>query len=180
MSDSSTIAMEFTARRPGIPALRYQHPSVKTASSLSNAISTAMPAELRTALISIDEIIAMPADWDGYGALPINARTASNAKNALKLLLAVTPTPDITPNTNGTISLEWESSQGVAHLEIGATRFSLFIKPTSGRTSFADGLADSMTQELGLLISAVLYQSFQNASTMTGVIFAAADARIAY
>src|SRR5262249_46266244 len=51
-------------------------------------------------------------NWDGYGALPIQHNTALNAHLALNTLLLDAPVPDITPNTNGTVSFEWETQFG--------------------------------------------------------------------
>ncbi len=38
------------------------------------------------------------------------------------------PNPELTPNANGTISLEWESDRGEVYIEFGKTRISGFLR----------------------------------------------------
>lgn len=82
----------------------------------------------RAAQEQIEEFAMMPENWDGYGALRIRAETAQNALDALEVLPREVPTPDVTPNSNGTLSFEWETSLGIGYLEIGRTRFSFYIQ----------------------------------------------------
>lgn len=99
----------------------------------------------------------MPENWDGYGALKISKIAIGNAKRAISQLLAHVPLPDITPNPNGTVSLEWENARGLGHIEIGQTRYSMFMKLRDNVVIPIDGAADSITSELGLLIAAHLF-----------------------
>lgn len=126
-----------------------------------------LPAERDASLRLIDELEGLPRDWDGYGASPITRGTAQNARAALEKLLVVTPSPDITPNPNGTISLEWETETAVAHLEIGVTRFALYVKSGSGPAFFMDGEADQIGSDIGSVISRLVYPSPNAADTMT-------------
>lgn len=87
-----------------------------------------LAAERGTARETIEACARMPENWDGYGALRIRAETAQNALDVLEVLPDEVPTPDVTPNPNGTLSFEWESASGVGHLEIGRTRFSFYIQ----------------------------------------------------
>src|SRR5262245_6918574 len=92
----------------------------------------AMRAELMEAKAKVEDFAAMPENWDGYGAIRIGFETKNNAQSALELILIYAPAPDITPNSNGTISFEWETPHGVSHLEIGRTKFSFYIMARSG------------------------------------------------
>jgi hypothetical protein len=67
-------------------------------------------------------------NWDGYGALPISEQTAQNTANVLTLTFGRLPEPDITPNPNGTLTLEWQRAENSATMEIGKTRFSLIVE----------------------------------------------------
>ncbi|MFZ4625484.1 MAG: hypothetical protein ACOYNF_14770 [Rhodoferax sp.] len=111
---------------------------------------------MHAALTTIDELAHLPMDWDGYGALPIHPYTADNAATVIRRLLAHTTAPDITPNANGTLSLEWESSGGSAHLEIGMTRYSFYIKPNNSQTIYRDGMTNEIGVNLGLMVQALL------------------------
>ena len=124
------------------------------------------------ATTALEDIISLDENWDGYGALRISSKTADNSRNALREVLFFLPSPDITPNPHGTISFEWESENGLAHLEIGANRYSLFVKPSIGSTLFFDGQANEFDRSLSLEISGLLFpNSEKNAVTETGVVF---------
>jgi hypothetical protein len=84
---------------------------------------------LSFAQTKVDEFSTMPRGWDGYGAEAIGAVTGGHTKNALSIFSVQLPMPDIIPNSNGTLSLEWETKAGAAHLEIGRTKCSLYIRP---------------------------------------------------
>lgn len=131
----------------------------------------AMRAELPVAEAKIDEIALMPDNWDGYGAVRIGQETKRNAKNALNTLHTVTPIPDITPNPNGTISLEWESPEGFGHLEIGRTKFSFYIKPRLGSTILVDGDADKIDANIGIWVSDMLFPLQHSAETIKKIWF---------
>lgn len=131
----------------------------------------ALWAEIPLAKAEVEEISVMPENWDGYGAVQFNSETKKNALLALDIILAVAPMPDITPNPNGTISFEWESSYGVGHLEIGRTKYSFYIKPASGNPMFSDGLANQISSEIGVWVSSLLFPSQHCADTMTKISF---------
>ena len=104
-------------------------------------VSRIEEAGLRDALI---EYKSMSANWDGYGALPVDKDVIRNCEVALRALTSQVRGADIAPNPNGTVSLEWVSERGMAHLEIGKTRFSFFIKPAGGTASVLEGEANAI------------------------------------
>lgn len=105
----------------------------------------------------LQHIANLAEDWDGYGAAPIHPDTARNAHRALTSLLLSLPLPEITPNANGTVSFEWQSSFGHANLEIGLTRYSFFVQLAGGPTVPLDGAAASVPDVLGSIIAALLF-----------------------
>jgi len=46
-------------------------------------------------------------DWDGYGASAIDATTAANVRRFIEDLPAWLPTPEVVPESDGEIALEW-------------------------------------------------------------------------
>lgn len=134
--------------------------------------------EVRSAMLALDELTKLPTDWDGHGAIPIAMATVNNVRVMLSSLLKAVTAPDVTPNSNGTISLEWESSIGFAHLEIGLTKFSLFIKPISGASTFVDGVTAALDakniSEIGTLIANGLFPRNTYSTQLTRLQFAAA------
>ena len=126
-------------------------------------------SEISDSTRKISELASMDENWDGYGALRISPETTSNTLSCLDNLLRVAPVPDITPNPNGTISLEWETERGVAHLEIGKTRFSFYLKLRSGKPILADGLAKHIPEYVGGIVSSFLFPVQNAAGTMTKI-----------
>lgn len=105
----------------------------------------------------LQQISQLPANWDAFGAAPIQQNTAVNAHCALNVLLLYAPVPDITPNTNGTVSFEWETQFGHAHLEIGLTRYSFYVQLSNGATIPLGGSASALPSSIGSVISALLF-----------------------
>jgi hypothetical protein len=127
----------------------------------------AQPWEADTARREIEELATLDGNWDGYGALKIQEQTRKNALAAVDLMLYWAPAPDIAPNSNGTISMEWETDSGIGHFEIGQTRYSFYIDREGGDPILADGRADEVAPQLGLVISSVLYPLKPGAAAST-------------
>jgi hypothetical protein len=117
----------------------------------------------------INDLYDMPENWDGYGGKRICYETRQNAIRAVDILLRNLPIPDIVPNPNGTISFEWESAQGIGHLEIGKTRFSFYVKPRSGKPILANGFADRISGDIGSLVENILSPVPHMTNTMTKI-----------
>jgi len=148
--------------RPFNPQFAWVHPLMK-----HSELTALFFAETQ-----IEELAAMQADWDGYGALPINAATKYNSLASLRGILIYGPVPEITPNPNGTLSFEWETRRGSAHLEIGQTRLSFYIKPRIGQPVFLDSGADDIllnSINVGILVSANLFPLQHGTTSLTTV-----------
>jgi hypothetical protein len=134
-------------------------------------VQGAMRAEIKAAKDKVEEIASMPENWDGYGAIQISSETKRNAQTALEDILRHAPVPDITPNPNGTVSFEWETAQGIGHLEIGRTKFSFYIKPCSGTPLLADGDVNQITDDFGRMVAIWLFPAHHGAKTMTTITY---------
>jgi hypothetical protein len=113
-------------------------------------------AEYEAARHAIKQAFAH-ADWDGYGALAIGEDTKKNALGVLNYLETATHAPEVTLNPNGTLSFEWDTSQGCGQLEIGRTRYSFYVKPTGGSPYVDEGEVNEVKPTVGWLLDAVLY-----------------------
>lgn len=111
----------------------------------------------------------LPSNWDSYGALSIPDKVISNANYLLELMPETGIAPDIYPNPNGTISLEWESRQVNAHLEVGETEYSLYIKYRSGAKIYGYGEVEYLTQEQVFLIAHAIMNTPQEAPTISDI-----------
>jgi hypothetical protein len=113
-------------------------------------------AEYEAARNGINQAFAQ-ADWDGYGAAPIRDETKQNALGILGYLETATRAPEITPNPNGTLSLEWETGHGFGQLEIGRTRYSFYVQAKNGSPFFDEGDVNDVKPTVGWLLESYLY-----------------------
>ena len=127
----------------------------------------------------VDGLAGLGAGWDGYSSMPISEPTRANAKRLLELMIGTVSVPDITPNPNGTISLEWENSFGLAHLEVGKTRFSCYMQPHGAAPSYAEGLADWCDRSVAEMLASVLEPEQARAAPLTVISSAAPHGRLA-
>ena len=123
----------------------------------------------QAALDAIEDFSKFEKDWDGYGALPIHERVIKSAKYYITSLPDRFPCPDLTPDPNGTISMEWETREGIAHLELGKTRYSLYIKHHLGKPVLRDGASTTLGSEITSLIGAILYPQYHHRATVTEI-----------
>jgi hypothetical protein len=123
---------------------------------------------------------SMQANWDGYGARKLHEDTIPNSLTILRQLIRYLPAPDIALNSNGTVSFEWMTAKGVAHLEIGKSRFSFFLKPHAGNSVLLDGPINTFPVELGPLVSAIIFPQERPIAAITKLIYTAGDERLTY
>ena len=82
----------------------------------------------RSALYAqINEISEFQKNWDGYDALPVSKECVDNALSIISSIPDFVPSPDIFPNSNGTITLEWEAKSGTVSIEVGDSSYSSFV-----------------------------------------------------
>lgn len=117
----------------------------------------AFRAEYPVAQAVIKQVAYAEPNWDGYGASPISTEAKENALRAIKSLLPVAPTPEISPNPNGTLSFEWETEEGRAHMEIGRTLYSFYVSPRVGPPVLFEGLAEDVNSIHGNLVASFLF-----------------------
>lgn len=94
----------------------------------------------------VDSIIAFRSlnqSWDGYGALPLEVKSASNAVHFINLLndRTVETLSDVYPTPNGTVSLVWENDANERlGLEIGNNTLSYYVKLNSQTPAFFNNI----------------------------------------
>ena len=128
---------------------------------LADAQTRDVEVEVNLALrsVALGEIAALgnlQENWDGYGGLPVDQMTVENAKSVIQRLALRLPAPEISPNPNGTISMEWTSPNAQAHLEIGMTRFSFFLKKPAASPLLREGDANDAWIVSSLIEHAIL------------------------
>lgn len=166
MSRVSRLNLQFTAIRQDPQKVSWLNPC--TIARLQTF------AEAESARKSVDQPAYSEPNWDGYGALPISGEAKRNAIAALQLFANTTPSPTVIPNPNGTWSFEWETDQGIGHLEIGKTRYSFYVRPNTGRAILSDGDADKVMPFLGAVVQGILFPK-PSEPAFANVKFLAAD-----
>jgi hypothetical protein len=111
---------------------------------------------------ALEEISTLEDDWDGYGALAPTTESYTHVKLFLAGVGQEIPAPDVSPTSNGTINLEWQSNEGLAFLEVGQTRYSGHIQPRRGVTIFFEGQLSQLqesfaTQQVLAMVKQFLY-----------------------
>lgn len=76
------------------------------------------------------ELGKLAPNWDGYGGLPLLPETVANAQGLLVMLREFGNGGDVTPNPNGTVTIEWTDDNlgKTFSLEIGKTQISGYVK----------------------------------------------------
>lgn len=105
------------------------------------------------ALSQVREYGGMPEGWDGDGARQISSEAVKATEAVLTAFSWQLPAPEVSPNANGTLSLEWETSAGSANIEIGKSKYAGYVSPF-GQSPIYFG---SDNTEMGSGIGATLY-----------------------
>lgn len=105
----------------------------------------------------IEALSKLEENWDGYGGLPTTRESRVYARRFLAHASPAILNPEITPSSNGTIGLEWQSNHGEAYLEIGRTRYSGHIQPKHGGTIYIEGQSAFLGQDEAAVIQQLLY-----------------------
>lgn len=85
-------------------------------------------------ITSIISFKFLQQNWDGYGAIPLEVESASNAIELISFLSqnSLDRLSDSYPNPNGTISFQWENEcSEIISLEIGNNTFSYYVELNS-------------------------------------------------
>ncbi len=96
----------------------------------------------------LEDISNLKDNWDGYGALAPTAESCAHVRSFLAGADIKIPAPEVRPTSNGTINLEWQSSEGSAFLEVGRTRYAGHIQPRRGATIFLEGQLSHLQETL--------------------------------
>lgn len=110
-----------------------------------------IPSNRDTSLV--DEFQQLAANWDGYDADPISGAACEAAKQLIVSLPGNLESPELCPNPNGTISMEWESDEGDAQLELGRTRYSFYLRRRGSPTIYHKGDLSGAASAAALLIA---------------------------
>lgn len=114
----------------------------------------------------LEEIRALGDNWDGYDAIAVSQSAADAAMSVLRTFASILPSPDISPNPHGTISLEWESERGLAHMEVGSATFSLFVRPTTAASIHREGSHRAIGRYMGSEIQSALFPAMVSQASM--------------
>lgn len=98
----------------------------------NTALALEAPGDRGAVSRLISELAQLGPNWDGYGADPIAGSCIDQVRVLLDLLPAAIPSPDVTPNPNGTLTLDWETGDHALSVEVGATRFTSFWESRRG------------------------------------------------
>jgi hypothetical protein len=98
------------------------------ACSSNSIVSTSLRNE---SIKRVEQILMLKDGWDGYGGYAPSEAVCGHATQLINRLARNFPdlqSPDISPSSNGTLLLTWESKPGEAILEIGDLKFSGYVR----------------------------------------------------
>lgn len=72
----------------------------------------------------LDQLSNLEPNWDGGAADPVSNQAIEHCRRLLAVVGKTEFLPEITPNPNGTVTLDWDLGVGDFSLEFGATQFS--------------------------------------------------------
>jgi hypothetical protein len=113
----------------------------------------------------ISAIARLRQNWDGYGAIPVSNNARQNTMafvNSTAFANMNFGSPQVAPNPNGTMSVEWENAEGEAYVEFGDALASAFIKRTDGRPVYMHGNAAEIIALMPVLIQTYLTEADPN------------------
>jgi hypothetical protein len=126
-------------------------------------------AELEHAIQQVKELQGLPQGWDGEDGIQISAEAAGRTTRALFALACQVPVPEVIPNSNGTLTLEWSTRSGRANIEIGKTRFSGYVEAIGGPTGYFNGTNQDVGAFVGSVLHALLYQASDQSEPISNV-----------
>ena len=87
---------------------------------------------MASAVVLLADLARLEPGWDGHGADPITPSCLTKVSTVLAALPAGTPCPEVVPNPNGTLTLDWQAGGYSLSLECGATRYSAVWESATG------------------------------------------------
>ncbi len=107
-------------------------------------------------LSEIEEILKLPDNWDGDGAVQVSRNIGERANRLATDMyqLGFSLPVDIQPNLYGTITLSWYNDRGLCDIEIGETEHSVLVElcgPTQDDTILSFVYRTSANPHLGFI-----------------------------
>ncbi len=103
---------------------------------LADSIAVRCTAESAIAELRRVQAVTSTRNWDGYGALPLDARAVDQAVRFFRALPTTAPVPEVSADPDGEVELMW-------HVDAKKT-FSVSVGP-SGRLTYAALLGDAQS-----------------------------------
>jgi hypothetical protein len=108
----------------------------------------------------INEFLQLEDGWDGYDGYSPSASVCEYAREVILRLASEfpeLPSPEISPTSNGTLTLSWRAPLGHACIEIGDENFSAYVRYQDNFIPMK-GVCSKLGADELQLISACLFQ----------------------
>jgi len=99
----------------------------------------ARATRVENSLEALAEFTTLKDGWNGAGSLAPSWQALSASIALLSRMQGTVGQVELTPNESGTISFEWETQRGYAHIEVGRIKYALTIEPDIGGAVFENG-----------------------------------------
>ena len=139
------------------PMPTFTHPGLSLVAGYQNAAT------------KVTEFASWTSGWDGEDAKQISREAVARTQSALQTLSWQLPVPEVTPNSNGTLSLEWETPFGIANLEIGRTRYAGYVSSAGYPTQYFEEANQDVSVTVGAVLSALLFGARRPSKPITTI-----------
>ncbi len=116
-------------------------------------------------LTQLEDISQLQDDWDSFGANSISANCIANTKKIIRALPSTVILPEIYPNPNGTITLDWEANEQTLSIEIGDTHFSSYWVKSSDAEPVYE--SEELAKKMPRLLYTTLNSMYPNPAIST-------------
>jgi hypothetical protein len=111
------------------------------------------PGWLESTIQTLNELLSLPADWDSYGARPIDPTTAIFSLQLLSEVMGPNvPAPLVVPTNRGGVQLEWHTRGIDLEIEIQQSgRISVCYEDHRSGNEWEEELTSDLTRLSGAL-----------------------------
>jgi hypothetical protein len=133
----------------GSNAIAFADPDVASVTSSAHSrgrrdapepVKAALPAWLLPTICALEDLLHLPGNWDGYGAVRIKEQIAENALLVLvEIMEDDAPVPSVVPLSDGGIQVEWHRRGRNLEIEFPADEAPAFYYYEDRKESECEG-----------------------------------------
>jgi hypothetical protein len=102
------------------------------------------PLWLKAVASRLNRLLDLEAGWDSYGARAIKLEAVRGSIHLLDRLGSDVRAPEIFPSSDGSLTIEWNTGEGVLEIKFeGEDRIGFFAEESNGKETESEGLSQA-------------------------------------